>query len=176
MPNWCDCDLTVTGPAETLAAFREHVQETRDVPHKGPFSADKLIPYPNEFAKADEAARLYNEEVESGKRPRDPIRPFGPKDGFNFGGYDWCVKHWGTKWGLCDCTLKTGPDGELLYSFQTAWSPPRPVIAEAAAVFPALTFDLRYFERGAEFQGVFRCARGKVAQDTTSSYTGPRGG
>jgi hypothetical protein len=42
--------------------------------------------------------------------------------------------------------------------------------------FPDLEFDLRYFERGAEFNGVYRCKAGDVTDDRTGDYFGSRGG
>ena len=42
------------------------------------------------------------------------------------GWYDWCVKHWGTKWDAVRCVpLQDDEAGELLHlQFETAWAPP----------------------------------------------------
>ena len=100
------------------------------------------------------------------------------KDAYNRGGYDWCIKNWGTKWGLYDIQV-TDPEpdaGYLTYIFQTAWSPPGPVIKAMAERFRALTFDLRYYEGGMGFQGHLELWAGNVVSDWTGDYSGDRGG
>ena len=60
---------------------------------------------------------------------------------------------------------------EVGFHFDTAWSPPTPVIAKAAERFPALTFDLRYFECGYCFNGLFRCNGGEIEEDKAASIS-----
>ena len=64
-----------------------------------------------------------------------------PKDGFNSGGYKWRVEHWGTKWPAFHVDIEEpvpmyGGTVEVVFHFDTAWSPPTPVIAKAAERFP----------------------------------------
>lgn len=67
--------------------------------------------------------------------PGDPDRP--AKDGFNSGGCEWCVTHWGTKWPASDTCIDEGAtDQKAVLHFSTTWSPPRPVIVAASAKFP----------------------------------------
>ena len=73
----------------------------------------------------------------------------------------------------------TGSDGktvEVVFHFDTEWSPPVPVIKNAAERFPALRFQLQYFECVCEFEGLFCCSRGKVEPDESDEYVGDRGG
>jgi hypothetical protein len=106
------------------------------------------------------------------------------KDGYNQGGYNWCVNNWGTKWGFCDIELveeiyQKGKDdkcSELFYTFNTAWSPALPLIKKMGKMFPSITFDLRYFEQGAGFNGMYIVNKGKVTQDHSGEYFGDRGG
>ncbi len=55
--------------------------------------------------------------------------------------YEWCIRNWGTKWNACDpdWCLEEG----ILY-FQTAWSPPIPVIEALAEKYPDLEFTHRW--------------------------------
>ena len=105
-----------------------------------------------------------------------------PKDGFNSGGYDWCVANWGTKWPASRVEVEgpvTGYDEktlEVVFHFDTAWSPPMPVIKRAAELYPALRFELRYFECGCCFNGLFRCSAGAVESNKCGAYFGTRGG
>jgi len=145
-----------------------------------------LIPYPKEFRLLDEARQEAEEILEArlskieDEKERNRVRAEGwkemPRDGFNQGGYEWCRKNWGTKWGFCDVELAYD-DGRLLeYKFQTAWSPPLPLIRKMGEVFSELTFDLRYFEGGIGFSGWFRIVNNEVVEDREAEYFGNRGG
>jgi hypothetical protein len=149
MPNWCDCDLTVKGPKKELDRFKEFAKSNASV-----LDHNKFVPYSDKFKKLDE-------------------HPVEGKDGYNQGGYDWCLTNWGTKWGICDPTLNEGKR-VLYYGFQTAWSPPLPIIRKMGQMFPELTFRLKYFEGGMAFQGVFEMTKGYTNID--KSYRGSRGG
>ena len=46
--------------------------------------------------------------------------------------YDWCIKHWGTKWNAMN-SKKIATD---MLCFDTAWSAPEPVIAQLAKMYP----------------------------------------
>ena len=61
-------------------------------------------------------------------------------------------------------------------TFETAWGPPLPVVKTASELFPDLVFSLRYFERGAAFNGCYRCEAGEVTFDESGPYFGDRGG
>lgn len=46
--------------------------------------------------------------------------------------YDWCIKHWGTKWNAYE---NTQVDADTI-TFETAWNAPLPVIAQLAKMYP----------------------------------------
>lgn len=193
MPNHVEQDLSITGPRDELAKLERAVCEYEDDdlnekpegpdtpgavvedvqraiggrPVKSVFSANKVIPYPARFADADRAAET--------ARTADLAAWSTVKDGYNNGGYEWCMKNWGTKWGTYDAELERTKRG-LTYHFQSAWSPAKPVIAELARRFPRLRFKLRYFDGGAGFQGKAEWAAGKLASESEAAYRGSRGG
>lgn len=196
MPNWCDNDLRITGPAKELKRFKDFAKETVDGQEEE-LSANKFIPYPEKFKKQDELAKKNGEKREELKKKlikegmsEDKARQKActdipdVKDGYNQGGYSWCCSNWGTKWGFCDIELveeiyRKGKDdkcSELFYTFNTAWSPAIPVIKKMGKMFPLLTFDLRYFEQGAGFNGMYIVDKGKVIHDKSGEYFGDRGG
>ncbi len=99
--------------------------------------------------------------------------------------YEWCCEHWGTKWNAAGASLGEGCEewerrGECVrrveINFDTAWSPPQPVILRASELYPELEFELRYFERGMGFSGCYCCRAGRVLSDESGDYFGPRGG
>lgn len=185
MPNWCECDLIVSGPVKELEKFKEQVtsgneQDTDEQKvfnriagikkELNYFDANKIIPYPEEYRLADETARLW-------KTQRNPCDWDNcPADGYNHGGYEWCITNWGTKWGLCDVTREERPRS-VFYFFQCAWSPPVPVIMQASRMFPRLKFTLRYYEQGMGFSGKLVLKGGKtLTDDYNDNYRGGRGG
>lgn len=164
MPNWCENELTVKGPAEELARFKETANHGEAVLSEAPF-----IPYPEHFRELDRIAVEYEKQHPGDWAGR-------PKDGFNQGGLDWCIEHWGTKWGFCDPVVLTETNKFLKYRFDSAWSPPCPLIKKMGEMFWTLKFCLKYWEEGTGFKGVFRVKYGTVTEDTNQPYHGSRGG
>lgn len=156
MPNWVDCELNISGDKKRLQEFRDFANSERKV-----LDEEKFIPYPERFREMDR-------EAKEAKRN---------KDGFNSGGYEWCIKNWGTKWGICNPVLQSVMgERDLIYDFESAWSPPCPVILEMSKKFPELEFQLRYFEGGSGFNGLYECIAGKTVTDEEGKYFGHRGG
>lgn len=171
MPNWCECDLDVEGRRKDVTGFLEFLGEG--------FDFNRFVPYPERFAALDEEARRWDERRRADPENCGPR----PRDGFNQGGYEWCIENWGTKWNACDVIMPEQPadgDGsdflEVVINFQTAWSPPLPVILAASEKFPELAFALKYFECGVGFNGRFFCEAGRVVSDESGDYFGDRGG
>ena len=174
MPNWCECDLYIDGPRERVTAFLDAVKTEDSI-----FDFNRIIPYPERFADLDRIAAEWEQlppERRTGARP---------KDGYNQGGYDWCQENWGTKWRARDAALgysSCDPEDSLATSrsveinFRTPWCAPAPVVLRASELYPDLDFDLRYFERGMAFNGVYRCKAGKALEDECAKYFGNRGG
>lgn len=90
--------------------------------------------------------------------------------------YGWCIANWGTKWNACSPEEPEITKNKCVYSFQTAWAPPTPVVLAASLKFPELEFELKYYEGGCGYKGVFACKNGEVSQDETKEYSGSRGG
>lgn len=118
------------------------------------FDCNAVIPYPEEFAIRDKDWAELSREAFGCKYG------LNASNGFNSGGYGWCCEHWGTKWGAYNVECFFGRDGlsfpsrqQPLYRFETAWSPPTPVIRALATKFPELTLYHEYFERGSAYCG-----------------------
>ena len=173
MPNWCENELEVRGTKKAVAKFVKYAKG-----ENGIIDFNRFIPYPAKFAELDEKARTWEKEHPSESWHNRP------KDGYNKGGYRWCIDNWGTKWNASHIdSYKPNPEdesykeqGELIFKFDTAWNPPKPVIKKMAKEFPNLEFTLRYFEQGGAFNGLFRMRNGVVADDKTGEYFGHRGG
>jgi len=85
----------------------------------------------------------------------DKIKPMPPELKEGDGWYDWAVENWGTKWDLDENPLMPDSfqDKEILFGFDTAWSPPMGVINALSEKFPDDHFVLQYLEMGMGFCG-----------------------
>jgi hypothetical protein len=84
-------------------------------------------------------------------------------------------------WGTDDCNAQAAyieyeADDHLEITFETAWTPPCPVVLAMSQRFPTLKFELRYFEGGQCFNGIYRCQGGEVTCAEDGPYFGDRGG
>jgi len=173
MPNWCECDLIITGKEKELKAFVEFAKgEEEDNNEREAIMTTKFVPYPKEHADIQKEIEDWH-KANPGKTEWD-----GPKDWFNRGGRDWCIKNWGTKWGICHSELveEDYKYEEITYAFDSAWSPPEPIILAMSKKFPELTFRMTYFEQGCQFNGIYECKAGEVLNEETGKYWGNRGG
>lgn len=108
-----------------------------------------------EFAKDGKRVLSFNKFI-----------PYPDRFRIETGGYAWCVQNWGTKWDLSDDTIIVQTDKILSYQFDTAWSPPIPVVMEMSRQFPLLSFTLTYDEPGMCFKGKYKVKAGKVLLDS----------
>ena len=72
--------------------------------------------------------------------------------------YTWRVRNWGTKWDITAKIEKLGPQlkngkRELVYTFDSAWSPPCAAFERISEDWPLLKFRLTYREEGMGVKG-----------------------
>jgi hypothetical protein len=180
MPNWCVNELRVRGHKKDLEVFADAVKDTEltdsgMIPNTKEASCEscldfnKVLPYPEEYRLLDQAAHDYDESHGG------VYSPGRPRDGFNQGGYEWCTANWGTKWNA-HCNRFRQGKRVLVYDFDTAWSPPVPVVVEMSRKFPLLEFDIKFWECGAAYKGRVKMCNGVVLLDEHSTYRGSKGG
>lgn len=168
MPNHVENDLYIRGERANVDALLLHIGMYKPKPE---FDFNTLIPYPDPFKAMDDDRESIPDLV--GVYRDNPEYPAmlaarneaidaytakwaTPDDGYNSGGHEWCIKHWGTKWNAYD-VARRDYDGSVCITFQTAWSPPVPIIVELAKRFPTVTLSLEFFEHGMAFAGGFTC-------------------
>jgi hypothetical protein len=155
MPNHVENDLLIQGSIEDVKKVLEHIKTNDSL-----FDFNTLIPYPSEFANAD--------ELKWGS-------------GFSSGGYEWCIENWGTKWNAYEVNISNLPpskriQAKVLISFCTAWAPPRPIIEELALQFPTIDIKINYYEMVQAFQGQLVYKKGVLKSIVEKEYRGTRGG
>lgn len=182
MPNWCSSDLTVSALPKTKeerksfpGILKRFINNAKG--ERGCLDMNKFIPYPDEYAVADKKAYAVRNEWDSlSKEERDKTPYPKVEDGFNHGGYEWCLSNWGSKWNFSDPELLEQSKLKAIYRFETPWSPPARIIFKMSEMFPQLEFELKYYEAGMAFQGTFAVKNGIVVKDKTMKYNGGRGG
>lgn len=158
MPNWCHCELSMEGPSDVV---QEAASFMKTEGPEGPqaFDFNKLVPYPEEFALKDRERDAWIE-----KNPESGWAD-APPDGYNHGGCEWCRENWGTKWNACGAVLVDVIPSEIAWAawtFDTAWTPPCPVVLALARRFPGTRVCLKFSEEGVGFHGTLICKNGKV--------------
>ena len=204
MPNWCECELGVSGPKIDLTRFLAQARQG-----DRPLSFQPFVPRPPELDIASdgfgsigydawygdaEKILSYPWVVQAGVKDVEELRQFlEQKDPAyhqqadtyahniaKYGAptwYEWNVKHWGTKWEPEENIQVTNDSpSHARFLFSTAWSPPLPVIRAMAAAFPTLAFSLNYWEGGCGFQGTLHAEFGEILEDNSYPYHGSRGG
>ena len=74
------------------------------------------------------------------------------------GWYDWRNENWETKWDVEAIAEDLGDT--ITFNFESAWSPPRIVIAKLAELFPEVKIIHSYLEEGICFVGKDTYTRG----------------
>jgi hypothetical protein len=170
MPNWCETDLTIEGP-------NDYVQDiiAKYINPTGGLDLNAVIPYPARFKVLDEIASDWENT--------HPNQYIGrPTDGFNSGGYDWCVHNWGTKWDTCNAkgikyfARRNRFVTRIKLSFSTAWNPASPVFTRLAEMYPAVTITAKSYEQGMAYKYVEKYVGGVQVLSEESKYAGHRGG
>lgn len=160
MPNWCHNTLIVSGPADRLKLFVEHVKLDDQ-----PLSFEKIIPYP---------PGIFRGNLSLDDRANNPLN-----------WYDFNCQNWGTKWDAVfnneplvafgtdtadlnhnrnDLALETHTPTEptAVYQFDTAWSPPMPIVDAIAEACPDMDVKLIWGEPGSDVGGQTLYRRGEL--------------
>ena len=144
MPNWVFNHLTIDGSKEDIAKVKAQVGAVVKTKYKGVdevdeeideeplFSFMNILPPPED--KLDEYHAVHG--YTGGEKTGDT----------EYNWYNFNVREWGTKWDARDVDLLEEHKTSLHYKFDTAWSPPTPVIEKLAQQNPNLNITLEYRE------------------------------
>lgn len=163
MPNWTYNTLIIEGDQLNIARVKKQVAEpfTRKfADYKSVDGELKLVEVESTFNNPvfafwnickpeDMHAYLHDEGTGIPDDPNDEKAWFQSNNW-----YDWNVRNWGTKWDVANSDEDSYPETELIedtetflqYSFNTAWSPPIPVINLLSKQYPSLKINLDYEE------------------------------
>ena len=73
----------------------------------------------------------------------------------------WRILNWGTKWIAVDTIismnlLENDSTSTIIYEFSTAWAQPSEWIMKTAKLYPAIEFELKYFEQNYDISGILK--------------------
>lgn len=162
MPNWVYNSLTIEGTPALIAKVKKQLNQPFQQKHDsynhttGKMElVDTLYPNPvfafhNIYNHIEDG--VSDAEYLSQSDHKQPLEEALMFKGNNW--YDWNVRHWGTKWDVAVRHDEEYPDTELMeedetslaYKFNTAWSPPTPIIQRLSQQYPTLHFNLSYEE------------------------------
>ena len=115
---------------------------------------------------AEESARLdLTAIVRCGHVCMDNIKRYGHDTW-----YSWSIAHWGTKWNSYHNSISDVEPSSFTFEYQTAWSPPTPVLTKLFEMFPRLSFTIDYIDEGWLYAGTMTSENGElVDHDVPSS-------
>lgn len=148
MPNWVFNDLHIEGSAENIQKVKAQLNAsyTRKNSEEEVIYSNPVISFLNIVRPPEDKM----DEYEGVHGYKD-----GEKQGDSeFNWYNFNNREWGTKWDVAvsdgekhsDTQLNHEEENKLHYYFQTAWSPPLPVIEALSLQHPELEITLRYEE------------------------------
>lgn len=138
MPNWCNNNITISGPTEKMQKIYDTCKSESD---EGLCSA--LYPAPKDLFKGNLGEKERQECIEKGIP--------------NW--YDWNSSNWGTKWDATmeDCEIEHDNDGTSIITgaFDSAWAPPVGAYEHFIDQNPDCHLEAMYHEGGCNFAGMW---------------------
>ncbi len=132
MPNWTynTCNI-ISKNRDAVIALKNYIKASDDVQ----FDFNKVIPVPAELK--DPLLHMYGGEK---KEQQDLARKDAKAEWGYENAIDFCVQEWGTKWNACETSVSNvethGEFHSMFIRFETAWSPPHPLLLKLSELFP----------------------------------------
>ena len=113
MPNWCNNQITITGPNSVIDKIEKIVDEKQETQGLLQFM------YPMPEGLKDTTADMTED--------KEMIKKYGYSDW-----YGWATNEWGTKWEVCEfygvdrqyLTETSEGESTISFAFDSAWAPP----------------------------------------------------
>ena len=137
MPNWCDNQVTITGPNSVIDQIEKIVKE--DDSHENTGLLNFFHPMPKQL-----------EGTTSPSSSADKPQPM--VEGFDCW-YDWRVEKWSTKWEVCEFYGVDRQGDTISFGFSSAWSPPIGAYEQFLVDNEDCSLKAYYYEGGCDFMG-----------------------
>ena len=180
MPNWCDNNISISGPkADTDAFFARIDHKDNDMSILQTFlpmpaalagtvspTYNSPEPHPNwanMVAEGTMTQERYDELCAEQRERYEMGQKSFTQTGY-YDWYDWQTANWGVKWGDSDTQISKWEDGSISGTFTTPWGPPIEGIIKISRQFPNCTFHLSWSEEGVCLIGAVRIVNGEQVQ------------
>ena len=138
MPNWCDNQVTITGPNSVIDKIEKIANEEK--------GAGGLLnffhPMPKEL----------RDTTADGSKDEEMIKKHGYSDW-----YGWACDKWGTKWDISEFYGVDRQGDTISFAFSSAWSPPigayETFIMNMSEQKQDVSVKAYYYEGGCDFMG-----------------------
>jgi len=145
MPNWCDNQLSITGPNSVIDKIEKIVKE--DDSHKENGLLNFFHPMPKELEGTTSPSS-------SADKPQPMI------EGFDCW-YDWRCHNWSTKWEVCEFygvdrqyhSEQSEGESTISFGFSSAWAPPIGAYEKFLENNSDCSVRAFYYEGGCDFMG-----------------------
>ena len=136
MPNWVDNALNFEGSKEDISKIKEQLSRPRKTYWAGVEEevSGEPISYWNMISPPEEKFDLY----------------FGggnlASEDKTWGWYNWNVSNWGCKWDASEAMITAESENQIVYHFQSPWSPPIEAISKLSEQYPETKMSLYWIE------------------------------
>ena len=141
MPNWCDNQVSITGPNSVINKIEKIVNEEKDTEGLLQF----MYPMPQEL----------KDTTADGSDNKEMIKKYGHSDW-----YGWATDNWGTKWDInefygVDRQEISDDESTISFAFQSAWAPPTGAYENFISENSECSLEGIYYEGGCDFMGIW---------------------
>ena len=150
MPNWCDNQLSITGPNSVIDKIEKIVKEESNNAENGLLQF--FHPMPKELLDT-EAGPIAKTKAEKNARQSRKLE-FGAENW-----YDWRVNNWSTKWEVNEFYGVDKQADALIghstisFAFSSAWAPPIGAYEQFLSDNEDCGLKAYYYEGGCDFMG-----------------------
>jgi hypothetical protein len=134
MPNWCDNQVTITGPNSVIDKIEKIVSEEKDAGGLLEF----FYPMPKEL----------KDTTADGTERKDLLEKYGHSDW-----YGWATDNWSTKWDISEFYGVDRQGDTISFAFSSAWAPPIGAYENFLAKNEDCSLKAYYYEGGCDFMG-----------------------
>ena len=138
MPNWCDNQITITGPNSVIDKIEKIVKEEKD----GHGLLDFMYPMPKEL----------DSTTADGSKDKEMLAKHGHSDW-----YSWRTDNWSTKWEVNEFYGVDRQGDTISFAFSSAWAPPigayEKFIISSSEKQEDVSIKAYYYEGGCDFAG-----------------------
>ena len=151
MPNWCDNQITITGPNSVIDKIEKIVNDESNNAENGLLQFFHPMPKALKDTVAGPEPKTKKEKLEKARLNVE----YGASNW-----YDWRCTNWGTKWEVCEFYgvdrqhLNDSLDESTIsFAFSSAWAPPIGAYEQFLADNENCSLKAYYYEGGCDFMG-----------------------